>query len=238
MSVELGFAVTPSGHERWDSRAYIPRHRHERAYAALILAGSYEESGSRGRFHVRPGDVLLHDAFDAHLDRFQSGGARIFSLAMEAWPAATGIAHLRDVDAVVRVAERDAIEAAALLHAEIRCKPLVHYDWPDILAEDLLSDPGCRLEEWARTRSLAPTSVSRGFRNVFGISPAAFRLDARARHAFRLITRSRLSFVAIAAATGFADQAHMCRAIRALTGATPGHWRRSNSFKTAAASCA
>jgi AraC-like DNA-binding protein len=228
----VGFAVTPSGHERWDSRAYIPRHRHERAYAALILAGSYEESGSRGRFHVRPGDVLLHDAFDAHLDRFQSGGARIFSLAMEVWPADTGIAHLRDIDAIVRIAERDAIEAAALLHTEIRSKPLVHHDWPDILADDLLSDPGCRLEEWARQRSLAPTSVSRGFRKVFGITPAAFRLDARARHAFRMITRSDLSFAAVAATTGFADQAHMCRAIRALTGATPGSWRRSNSFKT------
>lgn len=238
MSEELGFAVTPRGHERWDSRAYIPRHRHGRAYAALILAGSYEESGSRGRFQVRAGDVLLHDALDAHLDRFQSGGARVFSLALEAWPTDTGIAHLRDVDAVVRIAERDAIEAAALLRTEIRCKPPVHYDWPDILADDLLSDPDCRLEEWARTRSLAPTSVSRGFRKVFGVTPAAFRLDARARHAFRLITRSRLPFVAIAAATGFADQAHMCRAIRALSGATPGHWRRSNSFKTPAVACA
>jgi hypothetical protein len=35
------------------------------------------------------------------------------------------------------------------------------------------------------------------------------------------------------AAAGFADQAHMSRAIRVLTGATPGNWRRSNSFKTA-----
>lgn len=233
---ELGFAAVPSGHERWDSRGYIPRHRHQHAYAALILAGSYEESGSRGRFRVLPGDVLLHDAFDAHLDRFQSSGARIFSLALEAWPWDTGIAHIRDVEAIVRIAERDAIEAAALLHAELRRKPLIHYDWPDILADDLLSDPGCRLDEWAWRRSLSPTTLSRGFRKVFGITPAAFRLDARARRAFRMIARSELSFAAVAATTGFADQAHMCRAIRALTGATPGSWRRSNSFKTERAS--
>lgn len=238
MRQELGFAATPSGHERWDSRAYIPRHRHERAYAALILAGSYEETGSSGRFHVRPGDVLLHDAFDAHLDRFQTSGARIFSLPVDAWPVDAGIAHLRDLDAIVRIAERDAIEAAALLHTELRRRPRVHYDWPDVLADDLLSDPTCRLDEWARKRSLAPTTVSRGFRKVFGITPAAFRLDARARHAFRMITRSDLSFAAVAATAGFSDQAHMCRAIRALTGATPGSWRRSNSFKTATAPCA
>lgn len=233
---ELSFAPTPSGHERRNSRAYIPRHRHERAYAALVLAGSYEESGSRGRFRVRPGDVLLHDAFDAHLDRFESSGARIFSLEIEACPADTGIASVGDADAVVRIAERDTIEAGALLLAEIRRKPLVHYDWPDVLAEDLLGDPDWRLDEWARKRSLAPSTVSRGFRKVFGVAPAAFRLGARARHAFRMITGSGESFAAVAATAGFADQAHMGRAIRALTGAPPGSWRRSNSFKTERAS--
>ena len=233
---ELSFAPTPSGHERRDSTTYIPRHRHRRAYAALVLAGSYEESGSRGRFRVRPGDVLLHDVFDDHLDRFESGGARIFSLALEACPADTGIAHLQDVDAVVRLAERDTVAAGALLLAEIRRKPPAHYDWPDILADDLLRDPAWRLDEWARERALAPSSVSRGFRKVFGVSPAAFRLGARARSAFRMITGSGQSFAAVAATTGFADQAHMSRAIRVLTGAPPGSWRRSNSFKTERAS--
>lgn len=224
---ELSFAPTPSGHERRDSRAYIPRHRHERAYAAVVLAGSYEESGSRGRFRVRPGDVLLHDAFDAHLDRFEGSGARIFSLEIEACPADASIAHVCDADSVVRAAERDVIEAGVLLLAEIRRQPPVHYDWPDILADDLLNDPAWRLDEWARKRSLAPSSVSRGFRKVFGVTPAAFRLGARARHAFRMITGSGQSFAAVAATTGFADQAHMSRAIRALTGAPPGSWRKS-----------
>jgi AraC-like DNA-binding protein len=238
MAEKSSFAPTPRGHERRDSRAYIPRHRHERAYAALILGGSYEESGSRGRFRVRPGDVLLHDTFDAHLDRFESSGALIFSLAIEACPPDTGIAHIRDSDAVVRIAERDPIEAGALLLAEIRRKPVVHYDWPDILANDLLSDPDWRLDEWARKRSLAPSTVSRGFRKVFEVTPAAFRLGARARHAFRMISGSDLSFATVAATTGFADQAHMSRAVRALTGAPPGCWRRSNSFKTERASYA
>ncbi|MDC0716159.1 helix-turn-helix domain-containing protein [Nannocystis bainbridge] len=41
----------------------------------------------------------------------------------------------------------------------------------------------------------------------------------------------------IAATAGFADQAHMTRDIRALTGRTPGEWRRVGmqlSFETAA----
>lgn len=233
---ELSFAPTPSGHEHRDSRAYIPLHRHHRAYAALVLAGSYEESGSRGRFRVCPGDVLLHEAFDVHLDRFESGGARIFSLEIEACPAAISIAHVSDADAMVRIAERDAVAAGALLLAEIRRKPAVHYDWPDMLADDLLSDPAWRLDAWARRRALAPATVSRGFRAVFGVTPAAFRLGARARDAFRLIIGSGQSLAAVAATTGFTDQAHMSRAVRALTGAPPGSWRRSKSYKTESAS--
>jgi AraC-like DNA-binding protein len=228
----LVFAPMPHGHECRGSRVYIPRHVHDRPYAALVLAGSYEECGNRGRFRVGPGDVLLHDAFDAHLNRFQNGGARIFSLATEARPSGISIARVADPDDIVRVAERDPMEANLLLLAELRRRPVVHYDWPDILADDLIGDPGWRLDEWARKRSLAPSTVSRGFRKIFGTTPAAFRLGARARRAFRMITGSDLPFAAIAAATAFADQAHMARAIRALTGATPGSWRRSNSFKT------
>jgi AraC-like DNA-binding protein len=230
-----GFAPTPNGHECRGSQVHIPHHCHDRAYAALILSGSYEESGSRGRFRVGPGDVLLHDAFDAHLDRFQSGGARIFSLWMKAWPSGISIARVADPDAIVRIAERDAVEAAVVLLAELRRRLAVHYDWPDILANDLLSEPDWRLDHWARKISLAPATVSRGFRKVFGITPAAFRWGARTRRAFRMIKGSDLPFAAVAATTGFADQAHMSRAVRALTGATPGSWRRSNSFKTEAA---
>jgi AraC-like DNA-binding protein len=226
----LGFAPTPYGHEHRGSRVYLPRHVHDRAYAALVLAGSYEESGSRGRFRVGPGDVLLHDAFDAHLNRFQRGGARIFSLAMEAWPSDISMGRVADPESIVRIAEREPTDASRLLLAQLRRQPILHYDWPDILADDLIGDPGWRLDEWARKRSLAPSTVSRGFRKIFATTPAAFRLGARTRRALKMITGSDLPFAAIAAATAFADQAHMSRAVRALTGAPPGSWRRSRSI--------
>ena len=76
-------------------------------------------------------------------------------------------------------------------------------------------------------------TVSRGFTRIYGISPATFRAEIRARKAFRQIVQTAESMVEIASVIGFSDQAHMTRAVRALTGATPTHWRlRSNSFKT------
>jgi AraC-like DNA-binding protein len=226
------FAKISNGLERWDPYTRIGRHRHDRAYAALVLAGSYEEVGSRGRFRVSSGDILFHDAFDAHLDRFCSGGAQILNLLVEGFSPGLSIGRVADPDIVVRAAERDAGEAAAQLRAQLRPIQRVRYDWQDVLASDLLEDPGFSLDQWARNHNLAAATVSRGFRKVFGITPAEFRLEARTHRALTMIATDAAPLASIAAIAGFADQAHMSRAIRLLTGATPGFWRRSNRFKT------
>lgn len=228
-----GFAHIADGRENWPAHLSIPRHRHDQGYAALVLSGGYEECGSRGRFRVGPGDVLLHDAFDAHLDRFQNQGAQILNLVMDGLAPDSGIGHVRDPDAIARAAERDLGEAAACLRDQFRETRHSLEDWPDILARDLLDDPDRRLDAWARAHGLAAETVSRGFSKVFGVTPASFRAEARARRALALITGSDAPLVAIAASTGFADQAHMSRATRVLTGAPPTAWRRSNPFKTA-----
>jgi AraC-like DNA-binding protein len=221
-----------NGRQNWSPRHCIPRHRHDRAYAAVVLSGTYEECGSRGRFRVGPGDVLLHSAFDAHLDRFQNQGAQILNLVVAgAVPASFSIGRVGDPDAIARAAERDPIEAGAQLHAQLCETPSALQDWPDLLVTDLLSDPDCRLEIWARKHGLAAETISRGFGKVFGVTPAAFRVEVRARCALALITGSDEPLACIAAATGFADQAHMSRATRALTGSPPSWWRRSNPFK-------
>jgi AraC-like DNA-binding protein len=227
------FARIADGRERWCANHNLPRHGHDQAYAAVVLSGGYEECGSRGRFRVGPGDVLLHGAFDAHLDRFQRQGAQILNLVVES--PGFGLGRMPDPDAIARAAECDPVEARAQLREQVHKTERGPQDWPDILACDLISDPGCRLERWAEEHGLAAETISRGFGKMFGITPAAFRLEVRARRAFALIVGSSVPLASVAAATGFADQAHMSRATRALTGRPPRAWRRSNPFKTAAA---
>jgi AraC-like DNA-binding protein len=223
---------TSSGRERWDPHVRIARHRHDRAYAALVLSGAYEESGSRGRFRVGPGNVLLHDAFDAHLDKFCSHGAQILNLPVAGFSSWPSIGQIADPDVIARIAERDEAEAGMQLCAQLRPILHAHCDWPDKLAADLLHDPVCPLDEWARLNHLATATVSRGFKQVFAVTPTEFRIEARTQRALALIARSEESLASVAALAGFADQAHMTRAVRRLTGATPGQWRRSNPFKT------
>lgn len=231
----ISFARIAIGRERWTSRQQIPRHRHEQAYVALVLAGGYEECGSRGRFRVAAGDALFHSAYDAHLDRFSAAGACILNLALPELVASCNVGRIDDPDAIARAAERDPVAACEALREQLRAVRPVPADWPDALAHRLFEDPACRLDEWAREHGLSPETVSRGFGKVFGLAPAAFRAEARARHAWRLLAAAAPaggSLASIAQAAGFADQAHMTRAIRRLTGQPPGAWRRSNSFKT------
>jgi AraC-like DNA-binding protein len=229
----LALTRIENGRERWNGGATVARHRHGGAYAAVVLAGGYEECGSRGRFAVLPGDVLLHGLYDAHLDRFAARGADILNLVLSP-RAFSGVraGRVADADVIARMAETDVVAAIAELAAQLRALPAATGDWPSLLASDLLRDPQLRLGAWAATHSLAPASVSRGFHKVFGVSPAAFRAEARAQRALTRIASGTRPLAAVAAEMGFADQAHLSRAAKALTGAPPGRWRRSNPFKT------
>jgi AraC-like DNA-binding protein len=230
------FAPVANGPERWASNVRKPRHRHAYPYAAIVLAGGYEECGSDGRFRVGPGDVLLHGPFHAHLDRFMPTGAEIFNLPLhDSSSFGCGVGRIADPDAIVRSAETDPAAAEADLIANIREVAHVDTEWPDLLASDLLKDPELRLDAWASDHGLAAETLSRGFSKLFGLTPANFRVEARTLRAFDRIISSTTSLCEISALAGFADQSHMTRAIKTMTGVSPGHWRASISFKTVAA---
>jgi AraC-like DNA-binding protein len=217
--------------ERWGSRISLPRHRHAHGYAALIVSGGYEESGSFGRYRARAGGVLLHRPFDAHLDRFGLTGARILNLPLRSQPA-YGLGRVADPARIVQLARQDLIAATDSLFEQLTPVTPAPTDWPDLLASDLINDPTLQLREWAERYGLAQESLARGFRKVFAITPAAFRAEARAHSAWAGIRDAAVPLADIAEAAGFADQAHMTRAISELTGCPPGHWRRLNRFKT------
>lgn len=227
------FAEVINGRETWHARATVPRHRHASAYAALVLSGGYEECGSRGRFRVGPGDVLLHGAFDSHLDRFENRETVILDLKLpRRVPFALG--SIPDVDEVVRLAEKDAAAAGGYVYERIVEKKAAPRDWRDALADLLLANPNARLDAWAEQNKLSAAALSRGFGRAFGITAAAFRAEARAHRAYALIAETAMPLSTVAVEAGFADQSHMTRAVKALTGAAPQFWRRSNLFKTVA----
>lgn len=210
----------------------LPRHRHAAGYVAVVVAGRYEEAGDTGRRRVQAGDVVVHQAFEAHLNRTPPAGAQVLNLPLPhgGLPA---FGHLDDLDGVVRTAERDPYEAIRRLTAAFRPHDDAIADWPERLAEALARGDDTPLGDWAATFGVSPEHLSRGFGKVFGVSPQRFRLEARARAALADVPGGG-SLADVAAAHGFADLAHMTRAVRDLTGRPPTAWRTSNPFKTGA----
>lgn len=216
------------------SASSFAHHSHEDAYAAVVLAGAYEEAGDHGRFQVAAGDVLLHDRFEAHLDRFSALGAVVLNLSLPAGSSfLPGVAEIADPDLIVRTAERSQTRALDLLLSTIQAKAAIYTDWPDELAATLMNDPSLRLSRWAEAKELNPWTVSRSFAQMFGVSPEVFRARVRARKAWRLIQSSNWPLAQIAYDLGFADQSHMTRSVKQLTGLSPKVWRgAANRYKT------
>src|SRR5689334_22233116 len=102
--------ITP-GIETLSCEFSLPRHRHLRAYATVVLAGTFEESGYNGRIHATAGDILIHPALDCHGNQMVSAGVKLIRLDWADDDGTGGLYHLDDVDEVAKIAEKDVIEA-------------------------------------------------------------------------------------------------------------------------------
>ena len=82
-----------------------------------------------------------------------------------------------------------------------------------------------RLGEIAGAVGLHPVYVSRKFREVTGAGLATTLRRVRvARALARVAAGDPIAQVALSC--GFADQSHLTKAVRRVTGRTPGGWRR------------
>jgi AraC-like DNA-binding protein len=205
----------------------VPRHIHREGYANVLLSGSFTEAGFAGRSRVTPGMVLLHGPFDCHAN-IEGSGRRptIIRLPWRGWHA-EGAYRVRDPDLLARLAEHDPWGAALALIEMIEPIGGRALAWADELADALKSGSTLELSDWAEQYSLNPASVSRGFRDAYGVSPQRFRLEARARLAWRRVMMENVSLTRIAHECNFSDLAHMSRSVASLTGASPVLWRKS-----------
>lgn len=221
------YRAIKAGVEKLPSGCTLPRHRHREGYATIVLSGHFTEASFAGRFHVRPGDVLLHGSFDCHCN----WAARLIAPRILRLPwndhFKEGLFAAADIDALVRLAERDPWEASAALAASLEVATRQEHDWPERLARDLTVDPSLSLGDWAHRHGVVVETVSRGFGRAFGVTPKLFRLEARTRAAWRSVISSNRTLTDIAHGERFADLAHMSRSISAFTGASPAQWRRA-----------
>jgi AraC family transcriptional regulator len=93
---------------------------------------------------------------------------------------------------------------------------------------------GCvSIGDLAQEAGVHPVYLARAFRRFVGCGPAELQRTLRVKRALELIRATPQSFSSISASCGFADQSHMNRAVRALTGSTPSELRGGRPATTA-----
>lgn len=118
------------------------------------------------------------------------------------------------VHCVARYARLTPIAAGSERHAVTRVKAMLSERY----AEDL------SLDALATEAGLSPFQLIRAFRRETAMTPHAYLVDRRVQAA-RAKLRGGDTLAAVAAATGFADQAHLSRAFKARVGVPPGAFR-------------
>lgn len=83
------------------------------------------------------------------------------------------------------------------------------------------------IDELAAMTRLSTSHFSAAFRLSFGTSPHDYVCRKRVEQAQHQMTTTDKPLCEIALDCGFADQPHLCRVFRRITGQTPAAWRRN-----------
>jgi AraC family transcriptional regulator len=226
-----------------------PRHTHETASFTVILHGEYVEEHRAQSFDCSPGRILFRTAGEQHCDRIGSSGAHCVMLEMRSsWPERlnakrlpSSACQMRDGNDLLLRLRREltivddttplAVEALVL---ELCCQLQRAHDARDLIPrwlrqihEKLETEFRGKqsLQALAEDANVHPAHLARAFRQHFGCSVGEYVRHRRVVFACeRIAAGEPLSDVAIGA--GFANQPHLSRTFKAITGLSPGEFRR------------
>jgi AraC family transcriptional regulator len=242
-----GFAL---GSFRASFREPVETHSHDCAHFVLVLSGGYV-TGARGADEVMCAPTLLFNpAGTRHRDRFAGGGGRFVTVSLDGL-AGPERYPLLDGPPVV-LPDTFALRAARLIERELR-RPaasglvLEAAAWQLVMSgseERAGTDPprwlGRAVEmirdtdpadlsvgAVAAVAGVHPVHLARVFRDWLGCTPGEYLRGRRLERAAALVGRTALALADVAAATGYADQAHMTHAFRRGLAMTPDALRRN-----------
>lgn len=88
-----------------------------------------------------------------------------------------------------------------------------------------ITDPNLHVALLAKNAGMSEVHFRKLFFGQYQLTPSAYILHQRVRHAAELMSIKELRLEEIAALAGFSSPAHMCKVFKSVTGATPGAYR-------------
>jgi AraC family transcriptional regulator len=235
-------------------RRRLRRHEHDGPFFCMLLAGRYEEKAAGRALRYAAGGIAFHPAGLVHADDL-AGGSRLFGIELGAGYAARladlgssfGLrlegpqSELRWLAARVRrewargepcatlAVEGLVLEMlAAVARGEARRRPECPR-WVDRALEIVRAEFARPLTvtSLAAEVGVEPARLARAFRRFHGRSIGAAVRRLRVEAACERLREWDVPLTDVAAETGFADQSHLTRVFKRLTGSTPGAYRAS-----------
>jgi AraC family transcriptional regulator len=226
---------------------WLASHEHETAYVSFLLAGSYREVSGQEERICSPGTVIWHPRTEAHADRFHSCGGHLLNLEIETgWlrnaaqesvsrtrmfrgglPYSLGLRIYRELSTNSNSVEVVATELLGFFFTGPldRHRPAWFNRALEMCSE--IDDRKLSLASLAFALSVHPVHMSRSFRRFMGCTFGDHLAKIRIRKAFELLRNAKMSIVEVAHTCGFADHAHLCRALKKSTGLTPSAFRKT-----------
>lgn len=223
----------------------LPAHSHENPYVNLVLAGSYREETRTRKIEYAPGTLVMHPHGLEHRDEVGEGGAQFLLVEFqeiapdwhpdfdreggEAVWAAYRLAACHDAGLEMEegVAELEAALAGRRrgVMAET-AKPGWLGRVEDRLRHEYVDPPS--LKTLAAEAHVHPVHLSRTWRRHRGMGLGEFVTRLRVAEAARqMALRGPATKAAeVALDLGFADQSHLARMFKRVTGMTVSEFRR------------
>jgi AraC family transcriptional regulator len=231
----------------------LDRHDHEDPTIVVAISGGWDERVDNRSFICRPGSFIVKPAGAKHANvyGFDSTRSIVIQLTITRTAASESAkkvfcapAHFespklarRLVPFLWNAAEHSDLEVeehVCLLLSLIASEKTPGRRAPALVSQlkrirdELMDEPssGVDLTTLGRRCGMTPSAFTHAFRSEFACTPSSLIRRRRVEKAAFLLRTSSHSLSQIAANTGFADQSHLTRELKRLTGATPARYRQ------------
>jgi len=239
----------------YPARMELPRHSHNSASLCLILQGAYVESYGSLSLECKPSTVKFQPIGEVHSNRYGDRKVRSFIIELQPhWLGRMTEGGLRvncpmvlqdgalsllimklrkeslcmDTAAPIvieglmleAIAQSSRNQAGLLIHDRPRwlqrAKEILHEQFTERLTLSIIAD----------SVGVHPMYLANTFRRHYNCSIGEYLRRLRVEAACEKLSKSGVSLVDIAMATGFSHQSHFSRVFKQVTGFTPAQYRK------------
>ncbi|NNE67601.1 MAG: helix-turn-helix transcriptional regulator [Pyrinomonadaceae bacterium] len=246
------FSSAVTSESVYEGKADLPKHYHELGFFTLVLKGNYFDRIHGREEALNPMNVIWRAEGVPHIDRIGRKGGRFFFVEIKPeqlrrlreveFPPSRFIQETGALTWLIFRLKREAEmadQACDLIIDGLTLEMLGHLlrksvdgkmpAWLKRVVEKLNDEftYNISIDELASEAGVHPTTLMRTFRKFRQCSIGGYVQNLRVTAAARRLAQNDVPIAEVALDSGFADQSHLTKIFKRVTGTTPGAFRRN-----------